>query len=351
MHQTEILVGIGTKKQTDYATALIDADIDKIVVFNSADISSHDATKITDADKLGKGHDFITETQTESFAVKRKFDFDANSLNLPWALGWMLGSVATSGSAAAGYSHVFKMSDPVATGRQNPVTSIIEKIGGFETRKVPSLAGGKLTLSGELEKRLKLVIDLMGSGKITTSGITAPTGAPYPTTYFINQMLKLEIGPTGGALADIADAWHGWSLEIDNNLQEKLGFFPGSGFNTPADTLSGAIGGRMEYGRRVATLKLDIRVKTGSTQHTELINSTLLAAKITATGAPIPGSTGPVASQFILDFPKYAYRTMEINTVGDGILKFDLAVDLFYATANLGPFVATVKNDVAAFLN
>src|SRR5689334_8053667 len=110
MHETEILVGIGTKKQTDYATALIDADIDKIVVFNSPDITSHEAAKITDAEKLGKGHDFITEVQTESFTVNRKFDFDANTLNLPWSLGWILGSVATTGSAAAGYSHVFKMS-------------------------------------------------------------------------------------------------------------------------------------------------------------------------------------------------------------------------------------------------
>ena len=77
MHQNEILVGIGTKKQTNYATALADGDIDKVVVFNSPDITSHEATKITDAEKLGKGHDFITEVQTESFAVNRKFDFDA----------------------------------------------------------------------------------------------------------------------------------------------------------------------------------------------------------------------------------------------------------------------------------
>ena len=470
MHQTEILVALSTKKQVAYATPLGDSDCDKIVTFNTLAITDHDATQISDAEKLGKGHDFTTELQMESFKTPRSFQWDANSFNLPWVLAFGLGEATpTEVDAGKAWSHVFKASDPVANARQNPVTSILEKVGPWQTRKVPSLAVGSFKLSGELEKRLQLECVLQGSGRIITTEVTPPSGSPFVTSYFINQMNKLEIGPTGGSLTDIAADWHAWELQWNNNLQVDLSYYPGSGFQggdpahstltgvatqpaindtvvidgvtyrwvdvltqardvfrnsnlanslinlkkainleagagvayeattpphptvivsaisgttievtaiqggaagnaiTTTETgtaltwdggtladgtdspLSGAVSGRMEYGRRTCTLTLRIRVRSGSAAHQQLIQGTQLAAKITAAGAYIPTSTQRYG--FILDFPKYQYKTLKVTAVGDGFLVFDLEIDPFYNSSNQGPFLATVVNDVAAFLN
>jgi len=455
MHQTEIFIAVSTKRQADFLTPLADNDIDKILVFNSPDLGTHDAVFITDEDKLGKGHDFATEVQIESLTTQRTFQFDANSLNLPWALAFALGSVATVEiEAGVAYSHVFKYSDPITTARQNPVTSIKERVGGFERRKLPSLAVNTLTLSGELEKRIRLELAMIGSGRVISGGVTPPSGSPFLTSYFINQMLKLEIGnfgapascvqtitltaATGGTFtltfegettsalafdaaaaavqtalralaaigatgvtvsgsaggpytvtfagtlankdvqlidangasltgvgaaiaaamttagksdyADVADAWHNWSLSINNNLQPDLGYYPGSGFNDATNPMSGAVRGRLEYDRRSAALTLGLRVKKGSVQHEQLIAGRHLKARITATGALVPATAASNRYSFILDFPELAYKAVKVGTIGGGILLFNLDTQLFYDSSSAGPFSATVQTDVPTFL-
>lgn len=351
MHQNEILVAISTNRQSDYATALGDTAIDKVVTFNSADVASHDATQITDEDKLGKGHDFPTEIQIESLDTKRNFSWDANSLNLPWALGFGLGSVVTTEvETGKVYSHVFKMSDPASTARQNPVTSIIEKIGAFETRKVPSLAVASVKLSGELKKRISLEVGLTGSGRILTSGVTAPTTDPATASYFTTAMCVLSMGLKGGSLTDAGADFHNFEVEINNNLQEELGYYPGSGFNTDGDPSTGAVRGRLEHGKRTVAMKLGVRVKSGSLVHQQLIAGTRLAMTLVATGAHIPGAQAANKYGFTLDIPDFAYKTMSIGQVGDGILLFTLEALPFYAAANLGSIKATVINDIASFL-
>ena len=350
MHQTEVLLGIAVKKQTAYATALADSDISKIVLFNSPDITSHEATVIDDVDKLGKGHDWATEQQLESLATKRNFSWDANSLNLPWALGLQLGAVTTTvAEASKAWQHVFKYIDAVSSGRQNPVTSIIEKVGGWETRKIPSLAGNTLKLSGELEKRIKLEFGMIGSGQILTSAITAPSGNPVATCYFINQMCVLSLGNKGGGLTDAGADFHSWEVELNNNLQEALGYYPNSGFNTSGDPTSGAIKGRCEFGKRTCVLRLKIRVKTGSTVHAQLLAGTHLAATIVATGPLVP-TAATAKYSFTLDFKDFTYKTMSVETVGDGILVFSLEATPMYDATNVGPLAATVVTDQQSFL-
>lgn len=475
MHITEVLVALSKKRQVDYSTPLADADCDQVVTFNTPTVTTHDATQISDRTKFGKGHDFTTAVQLESFKTQRVFNFDADSLNLPWALGIMLGDVTTTNiDVGASYQHVFKFSDRPSVGGQNPRTSIIEKIGNWETRKVPSLTGSSLRLVGELEKRITSELTLQGSGRIITEGVIAPSfSALVPTRIFINQMNLFELGEFAGSLSDQGADFHGWELNINNALQVDLSYYPGSGFQdqglgakatgtwtgtaTPAnnDTInlgattytwvtslgaantvliggnlataltnlaaaingsagagtiygtgtvantsasasasgntliataltagtagntiattdtsaagnwgaatllggvapgvvdreSGAVSGRMEYGMRTVDLTMRIRVRAGSPVHTQLIKGTPMKAKLTCTGNRITGTTTPYT--FILDFKKFSYRTMAVETVGDGILLFTLASEVFYTQADQGPFLATVITNIDEIL-
>ena len=348
-HKVERLLAISVHKQTDYATALADAAIDKILLPNSYDLK-HEPVQITDEDKIGKGHDWATEIQLESWNTELSIDHDANSLILPWLLGLYFGPPNTTVvQASKAWQHVFKYSDRVAAASQDPVTSIIDKMGGFRTAKAPSMAMDVLTLSGELEKRIKATATLVGSGMLST-GATAPTGAPAVTSIFINQMLKLEIGPVGGSFAEVAARWHNWQLQGNKNIQRDSGFYPGSGFLTTGDASSGAIRGRAEYGKRRAALTLGLRVQTGSTEYSELKAATRLKAKITATGASIPTTSPDVKFSFILEFPNYAYKVLSIAEIGDGIELFNLESLLFYDATAIGDMTATVVTNEAEFM-
>ena len=103
------------------------------------------------------------------------------------------------------------------------------------------------------------------------------------------------------------------SLETSwkNNLLMDAGFFPGSGFQTPGDATSGAIRGRLEFGKRQGTLRFTARFENGSTELTKLKSQT--------TGTAVITLTYDANNSLQITWEKVSFATVEVGET-DGIV-------------------------------
>ena len=89
------------------------------------------------------------------------------------------------------------------------------------------------------------------------------------------------------------------------------GFFPGSGFQTPGDATSGAIRGRLEFGKRQGTLRFTARFENGSTELTKLKSQT--------TGTAVITLTYDANNSLQITWEKVSFATAEVGET-DGIV-------------------------------
>jgi hypothetical protein len=151
--------------------------------------------------------------------------------------------------------------------------------------------------SGPGRANSKITIEFVGSGKLTEpSGITLP--AAVVEKLLPSASLALTINGT-----NYVTNKNIISLEFGgkNNIRLDDGFYPGSGFQTPADSTSGAIRGRMEYGTFDAIFTKD-HVAGESVRPTIWPTPILregddLAFDILSVASPDPGSDLTVAIQ------------------------------------------------------
>lgn len=94
------------------------------------------------------------------------------------------------------------------------------------------------------------------------------------------------------------------------------GFYPGSGFQTPGDGVSGAVRGRLEFGNRQGMLKFVARFENGSTELTKLKSQT--------TGTAVIGLSYDANNSLDITWQKVSFATAELGET-DGIVT--VAVD------------------------
>ncbi|MBN1567932.1 MAG: hypothetical protein JXA73_08785 [Acidobacteria bacterium] len=266
----ELLIGFGKCKQTNLATANTLAGIWRLGKLNTS-ITGPKLNTENDAPELGKGHEFATQVFKTSWDVQGQIEKYLSSDFAAWAMAFGLGKVVKTGTSP---NFTYTCTPlPATDGIELPSFSYIEAMRQgasdiFDRMAVGCVVDG-WTLnvsSGPGRANSKLVVDIVGSGKMTEpSGITLPAATAE----------KLLPGASVTATIngiDYVTAKNLVSLEARwrNNHRLDSGFYPGSGFQSVGDATSGAIRGRMEIGDRECALSFIARFENGSTELTKL---------------------------------------------------------------------------------
>lgn len=341
------------KRQSAYATALANGDVDQSHPFEGADIADHVPNMSDNAAQFGKGHEFATRNDILSWDVRFRRSFQATTKMLGWAFAFHLGKVTTTNPTGSVYQHVMEYQDPLGTGyygsgRQQPVTTIIEGVHSDMSRKFPSCQVMAVEVTGQLNDWVRMAVEVIGSGKRDyidpVSGFTFPTSTEG--TLLRHASLLFEHGTNGGSQLDESCDVRSFRFRTEMQYDEVAGYCPGSGYQTSGDPTSGQIRNKLEFTRRACLLEMVVNAKVDSAIHTRLEAGTLLSAKLTIEGATI---TGAHKHQLIINVPSLKYRSAVIGSDGDTIT-YSLATVVFYDASLANPFEITVKNTTATYL-
>lgn len=363
----ESAVGIkwayGTKRQSAYQTPLSNSDLTQSHPFEGVDIGDHIPNMSDNAALFGKGHEFATKLFLLSWDSRfRRATFLTTKL-AGWAWAFHCGKVTTSplnvGPPAA-YSHVYEYQDPFGvgyygSGRQLPVTTIMEQATSGLMRQFPSMLVSAVEMTGNLNDFCRIAIDLIGSGdmnRVTVGGsppaFTFPTGsAANEGERLRNTVLLFEHGASGASpLTDISCDIRSWRFRSEYALAEDDGYCPGSGYLTPGDPNSGQIRNKLEFLRRAVLIEWVLRASADNTVFTRLEGMTELAARLTLTGPEINPTDD---HKIVLNIPKLKYRMVPIGADGDYLI-FSVSTVIMYDDALANPFELTIQNDTASYL-
>lgn len=348
------------KRQSAYATANPDGDINQSHPFEGADFADHRPVMSDNAALFGKGHEFATRNELLSWDVRFRRSFFATSKILGWAFAFHTGKISTTslGGSPTAYSHEFEYQDHTGTGyygsgRQQPAVTIVEKVTAGLARKFPSCVVAAVEVTGQLNDWLRVAVEMIGSGKKTTinpSAFTFPDGNDRATggegVLLRNASLTFQEGPSG-SLADISCDVRSYRFRSEYAYFENEGYCPGSGYNSPGDPSSGQIRNKLEFARRAVVL--EFVVMANATNHTffdRLTSGSEVSANLAIVGDTISGAN---KHSLIINIPRMRYRTVQIAADGD-LVTWQMQGILFYDQATANPFTVTVKNDVATYL-
>lgn len=352
----------GLKRQAAYATAMANSDLTQSHPFEGADFGQHTPNMSDNAPLYGKGHEFATKNFLLSWDSRFRRQMFLTTKAAGWALALHCGKATTTpldvGPPAA-FSHVFEYQDPFGSGyygsgRQLPVTTVVEQVTSSLVRKWPSLLVSAVEMTASGNDFGRLSFDMVGSGamsRIAASGggsMTWPTGAAADEGVRLrNTALLFETGPTG-SLADVSCDIRSWRFRSEYQLAEDDGYCPGSGYLVSGDPDSGQIRNKLEFLRRAVMLEYVVKASSSNTLFTRLEGQVELAAMLTLTGADI-NTTGPDANQMVIDVPRTMYKAVAIGADGD-IITYSVSTVIFYDDTLANPFQITVQNDTPAYL-
>jgi hypothetical protein len=350
------------KRQSAYATASPNADIDQSHPFIGADMGEHTPNSSDNAEHFGKGHEFATRNEILSWDTMFRRQFHATTKIVGWALAFHTGSVSTTnlGGSPAAYSHEFEYQDPngsgyYGSGRQQPAVSIIERVATDLVRKFPSMTVKAVELAGADNDWITLTVEMQGSGamsELVPSSYTFPDSTTTDDTaggegrgLLRNAALTFEHG-VSGALNDESCDIKNWRWRSEMQYFEQEGYCPGSGYLTSGDPTSGQIRNKLEFSRRAVLAEFTIKAARSATWFDRLRSNTRLVADITVEGPTISGAN---RHSITLTMPEMIYRAVAIGADGDLITYAVNGVIMYNQTLG-NPWTATVVNRTSAYL-
>jgi hypothetical protein len=258
----ETIIAFSKTAQTAVGTA--STDVIRVNTI-SADLADVEPIVEDDADEIGKGHEFAEESFLTSWKVARKIEVYNSAEMLAIAAAFGLGN---------GNAGTYTPIDPTTNinGIDMPLMTFYEGIrpnaaSPVLDRALLDMVVDKFTMelkSGPGRANSKLSIELKGSGKKTE-----PSGLIFPTKTAVHLLPSASVTCSiNGENLVTSKNFVSSDMSWDNNTRE--GYFPGSGFQTPGDATTGAVMGRMEFGKRTFTWKYVARFENGSTQLTVL---------------------------------------------------------------------------------
>jgi hypothetical protein len=278
----EILIAFGKGKQTDIATANAAANMWQLRKLNAA-LANPKLNTENDADEYGKGHEFPIQSFQTSWDVNGTLEKYLGAEIGAWAMAFGLGKVVKSG-ATPNFTYTCTPLIPAnGDAAELPYFSFVEQIRPGAGVVVDRMAvgcvveGWTITISsGPGRANSKITVEFIGSGKYTEpSGIAIPAATVEKLLPSASLALTIN-GVNYVSSKNIVSLETTWK----NNVLVDAGFFPGSGFQTTGDGTSGAIRGRLEFGKRQGTLKFVARFENGSTELTKLRNQSTGTAVI-----------------------------------------------------------------------
>jgi hypothetical protein len=161
--------------------------------------------------------------------------------------------------------------------------------------------------SGPGRANSKINVEFVGSGKMTEpSAIVVPAATLEKLLPSASLALSIN-GVNYVSSKNIVSLETSWK----SNILLDAGFFPGSGFQTAGEATSGAIRGRLEFGKRQGTLKFVARFENGSTELTKLKSQT--------SGTAVISLAYDASNSLELTWHKVSFATVEVGET-DGIV-------------------------------
>jgi len=178
----ESAVGIqwaySNKRQSAYPVPNPPEDIDQSHPFEGTDIGDHTVNMVDNAELYGKGHEFATREYLLSWDTRFRRQTFLTSKMAGWGFAFHSGKVTTSALGGGAFQHIYEYQDPngagyYGSGRQLPVTTIVERVTSGLIRRFPSMLVSAIELSGAMNDFCRVAMDLVGSGamnRLPTSG-------------------------------------------------------------------------------------------------------------------------------------------------------------------------------------
>lgn len=327
------------KKQSDYDTAVMDADLTQAHPIREVSIGQVSKEIRSDRETIGKGHEYATKVWEVARDTRFTRAFDGSSDILGWLFAFGCGKIqSTQQGATTAYLHKFTLFDPaVETTSQLPVTTIVEKITAATAlkRALLSMAVVGITVSAEGFEHLSVSADFIGSGKTEASSLAMPE--LVAASYLASNAATVKLGD---AAEDISTRVRSWSIALANNPKEGRGYFPSSGLYR----------GRLEVGARTVIPSLVVDLAADSDLLDDFLANTEIALDILAEGDVISGAYKH-SIRFV--FPDLQYSAVLIEE-DEGMLTYALSFDentvLYDSGSSDPPVKIEVVNTIPTYL-
>ena len=309
----EVLICFGKQKQTDIATANTVGQMWRLRKLN-AQLANPKLNTENDADEYGKGHEFATQSFQTSWDAGSTLEKYLSAEIAAWAMAFSLGKVVKSGTAPDLTYTCAPLFPANGDAAELPYFSFVEQIrpgAGVVLDRMAvgcAIEGWTISIgSGPGRANSKINVEFVGSGKMTEpSAIVVPAATLEKLLPSASLALSIN-GVNYVSSKNIVSLESSWK----NNILLDAGFYPGSGFQTAGDATSGAIRGRLEFGKRQGTLKFVARFENGSTELTKLKSQT--------TGTAVISLAYDVSNSLELTWHKVSFATVEIGET-DGLV-------------------------------
>ena len=309
----EVLICFGKQKQTDIATANTAGQMWQLRKLN-AQLANPKLNTENDADEYGKGHEFATQSFQTSWDAGSTLEKYLSAEIAAWAMAFSLGKVVKSGTAPDFTYTSTPLFPANGDAAELPYFSFVEQIrpgAGVVLDRMAvgcAIEGWTISIaSGPGRANSKINVEFVGSGKMTEpSAIVVPAATLEKLLPSASLALSIN-GVNYVSSKNIVSLETSWK----NNILLDAGFFPGSGFQTAGDATSGAIRGRLEFGKRQGTLKFVARFENGSSELTKLKSQT--------TGTAVISLAYDAANSLELTWHKVSFATAEVGET-DGIV-------------------------------
>jgi len=330
-----------TNQQTSYGTALPDTSITIAHPYEGNKIEKP-LDKWNNKSMAGKGHEFATYVKNKGISTNGSLTFDSSSFILGWALAFLNGScVSSQPDSTTAYRHTIKMMDinDPSIGKQLPSFSYVEQLATGVQTKFRDMVIKSITITGKTKEQLKVSVEMLGSGFFETSTITMP--APGPASFLIFADVQLLWGAS-----NISAELKSFSFKHTNELNEKDGYFPGSGrLNSNKDAPQ--IRGRCLVSSRSVELSWKMAMKTDSTIEADSLTNEVKAVTFTAEGDLIEDTYKHGLS---LSFPQVVIKEVKTSEE-DGMTCYDCSTELKWDDTLGAPYEAIITNITQSYLD
>ncbi len=299
----EQLFGFGYKSQVAALTPNSTADLWRLSKLNT-DIAFPELATENDAAEMGKGDEFATIEYETSWTTKGTMKKYLSSQFAQWLFSFGLGGITASNQ----YTSTIIPQDPQQVGIELPYFSVLQQFrpsqpGGYAMdQMIIGCAIEEWSIdinSGPGRQASMATVNFIGMGKFSEpSGLTMPALTPevlLPAASATVTINGIDYVATKNLL----------SLKITgkNNLNERQGFFIGSGTQNGAGT--GAVRGRLEFQNRQYGLSFVTRLRKTSDEFAKLQSLT--------TGSAVVTLNGGASDTLSITYPKVAYSSMTLQ--------------------------------------
>lgn len=288
MRIQELTSAVSFNRQAALQTALLAASFWKLRQSNNQ-IGQPEHVFENDSDDLGKGDEWVTQNFPSHINAPRQWDYLLTSENAAMLAVFGLGKFAQSGDATDGYKYTCTFSDPCEDGLDVPTVTMLQSINQCVGNTLFDYALIGMALEewtirlqqGVGRQNATMQSSWQGCGKYSEpSGVdvSAQEMAVEHRLGAGSATVLTLMGRNYLTLKQFVDFQFG----VQKALRLDDGFYPGSGQQNGFD-----IRGRMQHGKRSATLQATVHMAAGSPELDDLLAFTEGTAQLTMQGAAI----------------------------------------------------------------